>query len=89
MNSRKYGGRPRKFTDSQADEIRRRYLNGESARSLATEFNTHFSYITRIAKGEIYRTTMDGKPMPTYKPSGKVHKLFKPISRQEASKHIG
>lgn len=67
----------RSLTDDQADEIRRRYLSGESARSLCSEFNCHWSHVINIARGKIYKNRRDGTPMPTYPVSPKVHKLFK------------
>lgn len=67
----------RKFTDEQIEEIRRLYLiDGESARAIAEKFNSHFSEITRIARGDVYVLKRDGTPFPKIEKSDKVHALF-------------
>lgn len=67
----------RRLTDSQIEEIRRRYAAGESGRALGVEFGCHFGHISRIARGDARRFDVNGNLLPLYPPSEKVHKLFR------------
>jgi hypothetical protein len=67
----------RKYSDREINEIRRRYMAGELARSLAFEFKTYVRHIVRIARGDLYKFDENGNPMPVFEPSDKVHPLFR------------
>lgn len=67
----------RKLSDEQADELRRRYAQGEAAKTLATEYGITPYAVPKIAKGLLYRVNQKGEKMPLYPPTENVHKLFK------------
>lgn len=66
----------RRLSDEQVTDLRRRYANGETAKALAKEFGVSFYHVPRIAHGKIYRLDVNGKEMPLFKPTAKMHNLF-------------